>query len=59
MQPQFEFVMTVHLRLGPHGIQKIGPLPTGGERHFVPLGEPPDGSSFQDRKRAPPGRVRV
>ena len=39
MQPQFEFVMTVHLRLGPHGIQKIGPLPTGGERHFVPLGD--------------------
>jgi Protein of unknown function (DUF3237) len=39
MQPQFEFVMTVHLRLAPHPIQKIGPLPTGGDRLFVPLAD--------------------
>jgi hypothetical protein len=39
MDPNFEFIMTVHLRLGPQPIQRIGPLPTGGERLFVALAD--------------------
>lgn len=39
MTPAFAFVMTVHLRIGPQPVQRIGPLPTGGDRLFVPLAD--------------------